>query len=92
MSIYGFVTSRILGLKIFKWLGDRAMTIFLCNLPTDIGIALVDKYWNLNIEYASIEIWLLHIVISMVIVVVVYELEKTLKNAVKKVLCQGKIS
>ena len=92
MSVYGFVTSRILGLKIFKWLGDRAMTIFLCNLPTDIGIALVDKYWNLNIEYASIEIWLLHIVISMVIVVVVYELEKTLKNAVKKVLCQRKIS
>ncbi|MBR1572111.1 MAG: acyltransferase [Lachnospiraceae bacterium] len=80
ISINGFMASKVLGFGIFRWLGERSMAVFLCNLPTDIGIALIDKIYDLNLDYTSTKVWLLHIVISLVIVEMVYMCDKALQK------------
>lgn len=73
--VYGSISSRFFGFKPFVWLGERAMVIFLCNIPTDLLLVFIDKYFELNKNYGATDVWLVHIIISLVVVSVVYMLD-----------------
>ena len=66
-------------------LGNMSMSIFLCNLPTDIFINLCNKIFEWNLNYAKAEIWICHIVISLLIVWISHKIfEKRLPEFIKQ--------
>lgn len=61
------VLRRIMGWKPFVWLGNLCMPIFLWNMATDVAIELGNRLFKLELDYANIWIWMLHIILSLVV-------------------------
>lgn len=75
--IHGYVLRRLLSLKVFVLLGKISMPIFLCNLPTDLLIRMVDKVFELNLNYKDPWLWFVHIIISLIIATVFHFFSRT---------------
>lgn len=78
--MYGYVLRRILSLNIFVLLGKISMPIFLCNFPTDLTIRMVDKAFELELDYKDPFLWILHIIISLMIAAIFHVLFEKLPS------------
>jgi peptidoglycan/LPS O-acetylase OafA/YrhL len=87
LVVYGFLANKFFGVKVFQWLGDRAMVVFLCNIPTDLGIVYADRLLGLNLNYEDTRIWILHIVISLIVVEVMYRCDQKFGIFLNKLSC-----
>lgn len=72
LAIYGKVCSAVFSLPPLQWLGKRSMSVFLCNLPTDALLSLLNQVFGWQLDYSRTEIWMIHVVVSLLIVEISY--------------------
>lgn len=70
LVIHGYIFKWIFSFPLFVWLGKVSMPIFLCNFPTDLLIRMCDIKFQWNLDYTNPWVWLIHIIVSLVIVVI----------------------
>ncbi len=67
------ILRKIFGAKPFVWLGNVCMPIFLWNMATDLGMELINRLCHLDLNYSSLTVWSMHLVISLLVVWIMNE-------------------
>lgn len=64
----------IFSLRPFEFLGKISMSLFLCNIPTDTLINLLNLKFSWGLDYANFWVWVGHIAASLAIAAAVHYL------------------
>lgn len=80
------VLRSVFGWKPFVWLGNLCMPIFLWNMATDLVIVLLNRLAELDLDFASPWVWLLHVVVSLVVAWAAHQVDLR----IRKVTYHGK--
>lgn len=67
LAIYGKRSKRILSSGILRALGRISLPLFLCNIPTNTLMALVNRLFHWNLDYSATGVWLAHIGVSLTV-------------------------
>lgn len=71
---------KFMEIKPLVFLGTISMDVFLWHIPVQISIEIVDKIFDLDIDYGSEWVWLVYIILTFAVSIGSHYLFKTIKQ------------